>query len=372
MADPQFDELNAITRFEMYPRIMEDLFFKGAPYLAYMRKSGVVPFTGGSGMRSAFLFSPLIGGPYSPGDNFVLTKVPVVAAHQLKPRYYYVAVPEYKEVLQVENVGPLAVFSLLDADMRAAMNTLNAMIAIAMWREGTSAGRAKQMSGLAEAINNGVDPSWDGTIATSYAGQLRNGAVGSALNSTPMWLGDALGNPGSIQYHHLIESYQDASIGSDEPDLGICNKAAFAYILERMQVQQRFMESMERDPIFGATGFRFMNARIIKDEYAPSLAYGESHAILGSNLTATVASPASPTAKSRIPGSQTLTIGEVFMWMNSRAGKMRVASSEEYAFGWSGFFPSQRSTRVVGHFKAGLNYHQYAPRLNKMLFGFTS
>jgi hypothetical protein len=368
---PQFDELSAITQFELYPRALRDLVFKGAPFWAYLRKQGAQPFAGGNGMRSSFLYGVMNGGFYSQGENFNLLKNPVLAATQFKPRYIYVAIPEYKEILQVENTGPLALISLLDADMRAAVNTINAMLAIAIWREGQSAARIKAINGLSECFNNGTDPSWDGTIATTYGGETRS-AVNGVLNSAPMWLGDSAGNAGSIQYHHLLESHQDASRGPDEPKLGVVNKAGFAYCLERMQTQQRFMENLERDPIWGATGFRFMSARIIKDEYAPSLVYGENHPILGSNLTGTFTTPASPTAKSLLPGATLVTVGEVFAWINPEAFTLRISTDEEFAFGFSGFIPSQRNTRVVGHIKAGLNVQGHAPHLGKFLYGFSS
>ena len=42
MADPLFDELNATTLREIYPKVVEDQFFKGAPFLAYLRKENLL------------------------------------------------------------------------------------------------------------------------------------------------------------------------------------------------------------------------------------------------------------------------------------------------------------------------------------------
>ena len=371
MPDPLFDELNATTLKEIYPRVIKDQFFKSAALLAYLRQN-VKPFGGGASMNFSFLFSPLIGGAYAPGDNFNTTKIPTLSGATFQPKYYYVAVPEFKELLQVQNRGPLAIFSIIDVDLRNAMNTMNVMLAIANWREGTSAPRAKQVNGLSEGVNNGVDPSWDGTIALSYGGQLRNGVVGAALNSTPLWCGNALGAAGPVLYSHLQESFQDCSIGPNEPNLGVCNKALFAYILERIQPQQRF--AMEKDPLYGATGFKFMSARILKDEYCPSAVYGENHPILGNYLTTTVVAPGAPTAKSKLPAGQTCTVGEVFGWFNTQNDNMlyRLSDDPEFGVGFSGFIPTQDNTRVVGHVKAAVNLEVTAPRLQKILYGLNS
>jgi len=369
--DPQFDELNATTKMEMYPSVLEDVFFKGSPFLAYMKQEGLHPFHGGSSMRNAFVFRPGIGGPYSPGDNFPTTRVPSISAMQFRPKYYFAGVPEFKEILQVENIGENAVYSIVDVDLRNAMQTINAIIAIALYREGQSAGRIKHLNGLSEVIGNGTDPSWEGTIATSYGGHLRGGVVGDKLSATPLWVGNSDGSAGTIQYKHLTESYWDSAQGEDEPNIGLCNKAVFAFILQRIQPQQRFAQ--EQDPYWGATSFKMFRARIMVDEYAPSAIYGESHAVLGSNLTGSFAGPTTPTTKSRIPsGAVTLTIGETFFWLNTRTLMFRMATDEEFGFGWSGFKPGFDNTRVFGEIKAAINLQCISPKLNKMLFGIGS
>ena len=40
-----------------------------------------------------------------------------------------------------------------------------------------------------EALNNGIDPSVYGNRYTTYGAQQRNGNIGIALNSTPLYLG---------------------------------------------------------------------------------------------------------------------------------------------------------------------------------------
>lgn len=367
--DPAVQELNSVTLFEIYPRAVEDEFFLATPFLAYIRDHCLVPFTGGTFMQSPIRYAPLIGGFYAPGANFNIEKRPTITALQFDTRYCYVSIPEYKEQIQVENKGDLAVCSLLEADMQNGVDTMNAIVAIALAQSGQGS-RSLAINGWAEAINNGVDPSWDGNVYTQYGQQARNGAIGSALNSTPQWCGDTAGNPGVIQYSTLEEGYQDASIGQKEPNLGCGNKAVIAYIKEKMVVQQRFQQ--EKDPVWGVTGFRFNNAMVMKDDYFPSLRYGKNNPILGNFLTGTFTTPSTVTSQSNLPASTSVTVGEVFCFFNTFDFLFRVTDNDEFGFGFSGFVPAQDNTRVVGQIKAMVNLQCVSPRTQKQFYGIGS
>jgi len=365
--DPNVDELNAVTKNEVYPEAIEDNFFLAVPELAYFRDHCLVPFGGGSFMQAPFRYAPLIGGFYSPGAGFNITKRTTIAALQFDTRYLYVSIPEYKEEIQVENKGPNAVASILEADMQNGIDTANAIVAVAMAQSGQGA-RSLAINGWSEAINDGVTPSWDGNVYANYGNQARNGAIGSALNSVPVWCGSAAGAAGVIQYSTLEEGYQDASIGKKEPNLGVGNKAVIAYIKEKLVVQQRFQQ--ERDPVWGVMGFRFNNAMILKSDYFPSLKYGKSDPVLGSWLTGTVDTTGlSPASASNFPATTVCTIGEVFNFYNTFDWLFRVTDNEEFGFGFSGFVPAQDNTRVVGQIKAMCNLECLSPRTQKQFVG---
>ncbi len=369
MADPNVQELNAVTLNEIYPRTVEDNFFLATPLLAYIRDHCLVPFSGGTFMQSPIRYAPLIGGFYAPGSNFNITKRQTITALKFDPRYGYVSIPEFKEEIQVENKGPLAVASLLEADMQNGIDTANAIVAVALALSGQGA-RITAPNGWVELINDGVTPGWDGTVYTTYGGQTRNGAVGSTLNSVPQWCGDQLGNAGTITYSLLEEGYQDASIGQKEPNLGVGNKASIAYIKEKLVVQQRFQQ--EKDPVWGVMGFRFNNAMILKDDYFPSARYGVNDPILGNFLTSTFTSPAAPASQSNMPANVTCTVGEVFVFFNTFDLLFRVTDNEEYGFGFSGFVPAQDNTRVVGQIKWMANLQGLQARTHKQFIGFSS
>jgi hypothetical protein len=290
-----------------------------------------------------------------------------------KPKDYQVSVPEYLEDLEIFNKGPLAVFSLLDTDLANAMHTISAIIAIAMARHGQAIStgvaddRVKHVNGWAEAINDGVTNSWEGNFFPTYGTATRNAVIGASINSVPYWNGTQTGATAPITYQTLEETYQTASIGREEPNLGVGNKAVYAYIKERIQPQQRFAQ--ERDPYFGTSGMRMNSAMIMKDDYFPSLRYGKNDPLLGNYLTSTFTSNSSTGSGSNMPTSTVLTVGEVFNWFNTKKWLLRISNSSLFGFGFTGFKVAQDNTRVVGQILAALNLECVSPRMQMQIFG---
>lgn len=374
--DPILDEINLTTLKEIEPRLIEDNYFLDTPFMAYLRAKSMVPFGGGAFMQTTFLYAPMIGGAYAKGAQFNITKRQTLAGTQFDPRYYEVSVPEFKEDIQVLNKGPLAVFSLIETDLRNAINTISAIVAIDLSLHGQATGtgivgnRPNNVNGWIEAINDGITPGWDGSIFSAYGTQPRNGVVGSALNSVPYFGGTTGGLAAPITYGVMEELYQTASIGREEPDLICVNKALYAYIKERIQPAQRF--GQERDPYFGVAGMKMNSAMILKDDYFPSLRFGVNNPDLGNYLTSTYTSPATTGTGSNMPASTTINVGEVMGIFNTRKFLLRISDDAEYGGGFSGFVPAQDNTKVVGQVKLACNLECTAPRLQIQAFGFNS
>ena len=219
-------------------------------------------------------------------------------------------------------------------------------------------------------MNDGVTNGWDGNFFPTYGTATRNNVIGVSLNSIPFFNGNVDGSANPISYQTLEETYQTASIGREEPDLGVSNKAVYAYIKEKIQPQQRFAQ--ERDPYFGTNGMKMNSAMIMKDDYFPSLKYGQNNPNIGNFLTASFTSTGTPAAQSNLPATQTIAASEVFNWYNTKKWLLRVSNSSLFGFGFTGFKPAQDNTRVVGQILAALNLECVAPRLQKQLFGINS
>ena len=380
--DPALDELSATTLFEIYPAVVQDNFFNDVAFLAYIRDHCLTTFGGGSTMQQTFLYAPLLTSSYGIGQQFNLDKIQTIAGTRFDPKYYAAIYPEYMENIDVLNVGPPAVFSLLNLNLANMMNSICADIAIAMSLHGQPSGsgitgnRPYDINGWIEAINDGVTPGWDGSVFTTYGGQARNGAVGSTLNSIPRYCGDStaaagqtsLGGP--LTYSILEEGYWDASIGRERPNLGVTTKRAFAYIKEKIQPLQRGNLVNAEDAIWGVTGVKMNDAIIFPDDYYPSAAYGVNDPVLGNYLTGTFAVPAGVDSRSNLPvATAVVTVGETFDWFNTSKWQFRLSASPRYQFGLWGFYPAADSTKVVARTHAACNLVCLSPRHQKSFYG---
>ena len=368
------DELNLTTLREIYPHVITDNYFKKTPLQAFVKDHCLVPFMGGAYMQNTFAYAPLIGGAYPVGATFNTTKREVIKGTFFDTRYYEVSIPEYKEDIQVRNKGPEAVFSLIDVHLRIAMDTICAITAIDMSLHGQPSSsvivgnRPYNMNGWIEAVNDGITPGWDGSIFTQYGKQARNGIIKAALNSIPLWCGTPTGAPQKPTYSLIEEAYQDASVGDLEPDLCVGNKQVFASVKETMQTQQRF--SQEKDPMWGATGFRINSSIFLKDDYFPSLKYGLNDSDIGNYLTSTFNVPAGVDSRSNLPAQNTTcTVGEVMAMFNTKNILFRVSDDPEFGYGFSGFLPAYDSNRIVGRIQAMANMQFLQSRLHKQLYG---
>jgi hypothetical protein len=377
MADPILDEINITTLPEINDSCIEDNFFLGSVLQAHLRAKCLVPFTGGAFSRNAFLYNPLKGGAYQKGiGGFPLTKPQTLGATVFDPRYYVVMIIEYLEDLDVLNTGDLSVFSLLETDVANSYQTISAIMALDLQQNGQTGARAGvNMNGWVEAYNDGIVPSYDGNIYTSYGTAARNGVVRKALNGNVFWAGNPDGSTGTITYPVLNAAYNLCRRGKEEPDLITGNKPVVSFIENRIQPQQRFGQEAAsvRDPYFGATGFRFKNAIVMQDDYMPSaLGYPYSDATnggLGNNLTGTVATPNTANLPNNFPTNKTCTVGEVLLILNTSRLRFRVSNSKEFGFNPTDLIRVPDNTRVASQLKAAVNLECTAPWTGCQMYG---
>jgi hypothetical protein len=384
VADPLFDELNASTLKEMWPRIIFDQFFLDTPFAAYLRAKCLAPFGGGAFMQNTHLVKPMIGGWYSPGTNWNMTKRQTLAETTFVMKYLEIGVPEYLETVLVENVGDLAKFSLINTDMTNAMMTGSGITAVSLSQHGQPAGtgivgnRAFAINGWPEALNDGITPGWDGSVFVNYGNAPRNAFAGNTLNSIPLFGGDPVtGVTRPISYAFIEEMYQTTKKGRKVVDLITSNKALYAYIKEKIQPQQRFAQ--ERDPFWGTDGMRINSAMFLADEYFPSLKFGANDPDLGNYLTGTFTSPGTTAnggtaaAASNLPPSGIpVQVGEVMAMFRMADFLLRIPDNPVYGWGFSGFVPAQDNSRVFGTVKCGTQLQCTSPRTNAQAYGFGS
>jgi hypothetical protein len=382
MADPAFDQLSASTLYDLKDDVVVDNFFVSETTLRKLRLGGALdPYAGGTAMVTPFMYDRVDGGAISPGSDVTVTQKNILAATAFVPKEYVEKVPLNLWQVNVVNAGPAGKVKLVDLYMTNAVQAANTDLGIDLFRHGQNlagSNRFIYINGFSEAMNDGVNPSWDGNVFTNYGGQLRNGVVGNTINSIPIWLGSQAGATGQISYKPLVEAYMNCV---RPPDTGICNKALFSYLLERQEVKQRLYEVIA-DTYMGVgnspeVGIKVLGATIYMDKLAPSTKYGT---ILPSGLSQTTSiSPSTFTtpslsagqvAISNFPSSTSVTPGEVFFWLRTDTWKVRPTEVEEYNFNFTPWIRTQTNADlVVGFFKLGINLYCVSPRDNAQLLG---
>lgn len=378
-SDPLLDDLNATTYKWVYPKVIQDNFFRNAPALAYMRDHCLVPFGGGAFIQTTFLYQPTNGGAYAMGDTFDISAKQMFTGFVFDVKLYEQNVTIFSEQINVLNKGQAAFFDILKGYLGNAMNTMSAQQDIDLYYHGQNLAtspsdanvRVKQLNGWAEAANDGVTPSWQGGVFTTYGNQTRNGVIGPTANSVPYWNGDQSGNAQPIVYDTVELFYQAHCRGEEEPDLMWGNRGVYSFVKSRMQVQQRFAQ--EKDPYWGVSGFRFNNAMFLRDDYAPSAAsrFGSSDPVLGNWTTGTISTTGiTPAAASNMPANvASLTVGELLMIANTKKIFFEVTNDRLHGYGFTGFKVAADSTRYSGQILSACNQHVTAPWALGQMFG---
>jgi hypothetical protein len=223
-----------------------------------------------------------------------------------------------------------------------------------------------------EFLNDGVNPGWLGNTYPTIGGETRNGTVGIALNSIPLWCGDQAGAVGQVNYLALLRGYLQCI---QKPDTGLCNRELFALIAAREEPKQRFAQ--ETDVRIGVTGFKIMDAYIHLDNLAPSTKFGAllPTGLIGASLVPSDISvgalTAAQTAISGFPASTTCKVGEPFFWLRLQDWVLTPAADPAFRHYFKGPIPSQEAPDLeVMFYREGVNWFCPSPRDNKLMIGF--
>lgn len=375
--DPTFDQLAATTLTDLRDDVLYDNFFVDCAWQRKMRVSGALEeFYGGIGMQTPFQFDRVTGGAIAPGSDVTVQQKQIIAATLFQPKEYLEIVPlNLFRTNVLQGSGPAVKVKEVDAYMTNAVQALNTDLAIDFYRHGQSiagSNRAININGVSEVCNDGINPSWDGNVFPTYGGQQRNGVVGNTINGQSIWVGDQSGNPGQVTYKQMVESYL---IAVQRPDIGLCNKAWYSYLLERQEPKQR-ADVETQDMSIGMSGLKMLDAMIFEDKVAPSTRFGT---LLPSGLSVTSIKPAvftTPTLSatqrliSNFPSVTAVTPGEIFFWLRIKGWKFRPSADPEYNFNFTPPIRSQTNADLVVMFlKAALNLYTTSPRDNVQLVG---
>ena len=409
MADPLYNEIEASNLESVRKNVVFDNFFVDTPFQAKLRKAGCLdPFLGGNGMVENFLYGRAQGAAVAPGSTITVTRGQIHTAMKFQPKAYVSWFPYDDWEMDdgsgtggVINSGPTKIVDDYQLMMESMTMTINTMVEMDSFRHGQPSSatvadnRSLNINGLSEALNNGIDPSWDGNIFPLYGGDLRNGAIGGALNSTPLYLGQANGNPGQIDFNALMQLWGQCSVTGGTPDLGITNTFGFVAIANALDAQRRDVQTKNHDIAW--TGLHFNGVDIYQDPLAPSaqatnfISLAPAAGKAGNNFLADGAGNStqtrafttpqftyqganvafSPTG-SNLPSNTVIQPGEVLFMLETNGFKVRPSVAKGWDFGIRrAAMPNNVSIDAIFE-RLGTNLYHTMPRHCGQMYGFKS
>lgn len=324
--DPTFNEIDSTTLESVRRNTVFNNFFVGTPFLEKLRAAGVAdPYLGGAGMTEGILYGRPQGAGVNPGQDITVIRQQIDTKIKFFPKGYASWFPMDDWEMDdgsgqggVVNSGPAKIADLYTLWMEGLTMQINTMLEMDSFRHGQvssstiSDNRIKVSNGLDEALNNGIDTSLYGNRYSYYGGQVRNGNIGVAMNVTPLYLGQANGNPGQINFGALQQLWAQCKVTGGRPTLGITNVFGFKAISIALDVYRRDVSNVKHDIRWDALDFN--GTDIFADPLAPS-AQAQNYIALGPN-----AGPAGNTNLVDGVGSNTTTIAYTTPQFTSSTG----------------------------------------------------
>ncbi len=382
MADPTYNgDLQASTLDDMLADAAYDNFFVKTAYQQHMRAIGAVdPFGGGVLMREPFIMGSPASGAAAPGTNFDIEHVQQLADLAFVPKLYTSRDMLETFSLSVQNKGPNARIMLTDLYFRNGVASISTNVEVDGYWHGQAAisgqianNRTNNINGMAEALNDGQNNSWQGDLFVNYGSQVRNGAVSNSINSVPYFFGDSSGNAQAISTRALIAFLIRARKFCDgrTPEITITTPNGWGYILAALQAQQQFttnwtMKALSSVP--DVEGISFMGTVVYDDILTPGAAWGAdfpTNYIGTSNLTSTFTSASTATgatSASQLPASTTITVGETIWALTGSAWKYRPTDNPDFLFGRRQNEVYNNNTNDALLINLALNVYSPAPR----------
>jgi len=391
MSDPTFNgDVQASTFNDYIADVAYDNWFVETAYQQHMRAIGAIdPFGGGKLMEEPFIMGSPAAGSASPGTNFDIEHVQQLAAMAFSPRLYTSRDMLETFSVQVQNKGPNAKIKLKDLYYRNAIASIATNVEVDGYWHGQAAvsgqiasNRTTAVNGMAEALNDGLNNSWQGDVFTNYGQQVRNGAISSANNSIPFFFGNSDGSAAAISVRALIQFLirQIQFCNGETPELTITTPNCFGYIASALQTQQQFTTSWEMKKgllpsVPDMTGILFMGTVIHMDILTPGAAWGKSFptSYIGtSNLTSTFTSASTATgatSQSNLPASTSITVGETIWPLHGKAWKYRPSDDPDFMFGARENQVYNNNTNDALLINLALNVYTTSPKMSGQGYG---
>lgn len=406
--DPLYNEIDGSTLESVRKNVIFNNFFVTTAFQAKLRAAGALdPFLGGSAMMEPFLYGRVQGQAVRPGQSVTITRQPINSAMSFQEKAYVAWFPYDDWEMDdgsgqggVINSGEARIINLYQMIMENATEVIETMLEMDSYRHGQVAStgvgdnRILNSNGVDECFNNGIDPSPFGNVYPTYGSSLRNGVIGKALNSTPLYLGNAQGGVGQIDFNALMQLWAQCKVTGGEPDLGITNVFGFVAIANALDAQRRDVSQTKHDITFD--GLSFNGVDIYASPLAPSSQAQNYLPLAGANGTAgnntlvdgaglstqlqPFTSPQfyqngspvafSPTG-SGIPSNTVIQPGEYLLFCKASEFYLRPTDKPGWNFGIrKGSYANNVSMETV-MIRLGTNLYNTMPRRGALAYGFS-
>lgn len=387
--DPTYNgDIQSSTLDDFMADTAYDNFFVGTALQVHMRSIGAVdPFGGGVLMREPFIMGSPQAGAAAPGTNFNIGHNQQLADLAFICKLYTARDMYETFSLDVQNKGPNAKVPLRDLYNRNAIAALSTNVEVDFYHHGQAAiagqisdNGTNRVNGMAEALNDGLNQSWDGNVYQNYGSQVRNGAISVANNSIPFFFGNSDGTANAVSVKALIQFLIRARKFSEgrTPEITITTPNAWAYILGALQTQQQFTTNWTMDSLSSVPdikGISFMGTVIYDDILTPGASWGADFAtnyITTSNLTAAFAAASTntgTTSLSQLPATGTITPAETIWALTGSAWKYRPTDNPDFLFGRRSNQVWNNNTNDAELVNLALNIYTMTPRLSVQGYG---
>lgn len=238
-------------------------------------------------------------------------------------KYYYVNATLFGTD-GVLNRGPEAAMSYVESKMANAGLRMAELLGTDIWLDGQGTNStAIALDGAQAAID-------DGTNFTTYAGLTRADIATGANNGINAYYANI---GGALSLSAVQTAYGSCWFGSEHIDLIATTQTVWDVFWNKIQPQQRFMESDTDVAKIGFQAMRYNGASVCVDQYIPS--------------------------------------GYMF-GLNTKYIQFWITTYPKYQFGFTGWKEAQNTDDVSGQYLFGGNLLFIAPRLMFKLLGITS
>jgi hypothetical protein len=205
------------------------------------------------------MYAELKGGPFTRGSSFDTSYVQTDTSLEVNVKNYYVNITLFGTD-NVLNRGPEAAMSYVESKMVNAAGKMAKLLGTDMYLDGQgTSSTVISLDGFSAAIDDGTNFASYGNITRSDIASGENVGINAYYASVPTYSLSA-----------LQTAYGSAWFGNEHVDLIAVTQPIWDILWNKIQPQQRFLET---DTDVGKIGFqalRYNGASLCVDQYMPS------------------------------------------------------------------------------------------------------